>query len=193
MVFPAKGGLPGTKRAGTDMKHPNVSGPVTLRWRSCGICSPTSLECQSGLIVAPCHRKAMPSKRRKSFLHRHSLSLVTAFVLCTWITLYIRFNPSTHWAPSSATQSPTGLAFSSQSSPRSICSRSVRWRAGCPPPWLRPVAHWRILVEHLSGDHRCWVDMAVRQIDPNSWGQVAGNIVSEWTQIFGMVWLTKKL
>jgi hypothetical protein len=25
------------------------------------------------------------------------------------------------------------------------------------------------------------------------WGQVVGNIVSEWTQIIGTVWLTKKL
>jgi hypothetical protein len=25
------------------------------------------------------------------------------------------------------------------------------------------------------------------------WGQVVGNIVSEWTQIFGMVLLTKRL
>jgi hypothetical protein len=31
-------------------------------------------------------------------------------------------------------------------------------------------------------------------MDPNGkWGQVVGNIVSEWTQIFGLVLLTKKL
>ena len=38
-----------------------------------------------------------------------------------------------------------------------------------------------------------WVVLFARS-DPNSkWGQVIGNIVSEWTQIFGLVILTKKL
>jgi hypothetical protein len=31
-------------------------------------------------------------------------------------------------------------------------------------------------------------------MDPNAkWGSVVGNIVSEWTQIFGLVILTKRL
>jgi hypothetical protein len=31
-------------------------------------------------------------------------------------------------------------------------------------------------------------------MDPNAkWGQVIGNIVSEWTQIFGLVLLTKRM
>ncbi len=38
-----------------------------------------------------------------------------------------------------------------------------------------------------------WV-LAFRAMDPGSkWGQVVGNIVSEWTQILGMVVLTKRL
>jgi len=38
-----------------------------------------------------------------------------------------------------------------------------------------------------------WV-VAFRRMDPNSkWGQVVGNIVSEWTQILGLVLLTKRL
>ena len=38
-----------------------------------------------------------------------------------------------------------------------------------------------------------WV-VAFRAMDPNSrWGQVVGNIVSEWTQILGLVWMTKRL
>jgi len=36
--------------------------------------------------------------------------------------------------------------------------------------------------------------MAVRRMDSEAkWGQVVGNIVSEWTQIIGTVLLTKKL
>ena len=38
-----------------------------------------------------------------------------------------------------------------------------------------------------------WV-VAFGAMDPNSkWGQVVGNIVSEWTQILGLVLLTKHL
>jgi len=38
-----------------------------------------------------------------------------------------------------------------------------------------------------------WV-MAFRAMNPNGkWGQVVGNIVSEWTQILGVVVMTKRL
>ena len=38
-----------------------------------------------------------------------------------------------------------------------------------------------------------WV-LAFKAMDPNSkWGQVVGNIVSEWTQILGLVLMTKRL
>lgn len=38
-----------------------------------------------------------------------------------------------------------------------------------------------------------WV-LAFGAMDPNSkWGQVVGNIVSEWTQILGLVLMTKRL
>jgi len=36
--------------------------------------------------------------------------------------------------------------------------------------------------------------VAFRAMDPNSkWGQVVGNIVSEWTRILGLVLMTKRL
>ena len=38
------------------------------------------------------------------------------------------------------------------------------------------------------------VDPIFRRMDTNSrWGQVVGNIVSEWTEILGLVWMTKIL
>jgi hypothetical protein len=38
-----------------------------------------------------------------------------------------------------------------------------------------------------------WV-VAFRAMNPSSrWGQVVGNIVSEWTQILGLVLMTKRL
>jgi hypothetical protein len=60
--------------------------------------------------------------------------------------------------------------------------------------------HWMVqwLVEHpltifLAITGIGWV-ILFAHMDPNSrWGQVVGNIVSEWTQVFGLVLLTKKL
>jgi len=38
-----------------------------------------------------------------------------------------------------------------------------------------------------------WI-LAFRPLNPNSkWGQVVGNLVSEWTQILGLVLMTKRL
>jgi hypothetical protein len=38
-----------------------------------------------------------------------------------------------------------------------------------------------------------WVAAFVSMDSNGKWGQVVGNIVSEWTQIFGLVLLTKKM
>jgi len=39
----------------------------------------------------------------------------------------------------------------------------------------------------------CWVFLYSRVDSESKWGQVVGNIVSEWTQILGLVLLTKHL
>jgi hypothetical protein len=67
----------------------------------------------------------------------------------------------------------------------------------------RPPNHWLTPLLRVLQDHSLSIFLAITGIgwvwlfaksDPNSkWGQVVGNIVSEWTQIFGMVLLTKKL
>ena len=61
---------------------------------------------------------------------------------------------------------------------------------------LRPV--WRVLRDHslsifLLITGLGWVALYVRMDSEAKWGQVVGNIVSEWTQIFGLVLLTKRL
>ena len=109
----------------------------------------------------------MPSKRRKSFFHHHSLSLVTAFVLCTWITLYIRFNPSTHWGAffGNAIADWTGLFVTVVATKYFFEIGSAESRV--PPDHLLTPGRrclGRPLVDHLSGSHRRWVDLAVRQM-----------------------------
>ena len=38
-----------------------------------------------------------------------------------------------------------------------------------------------------------WIALYTLMDSEAKWGQVVGNIVSEWTQIFGLVLLTKRL
>jgi hypothetical protein len=139
----------------------------------------------------------MPKRSRKSFLHQHSLSLVTAAVLCAWIVLYCHSDPGTHWGAffGNAIADWTGLFVTIVATKYFFEIGSVESRIP-PDHWLSPVS--RLFEDHslsifllITGAGWIWL-FAV--CNPNSrWGQVVGNIVSEWTQIFGTVFLTKHL
>jgi hypothetical protein len=135
--------------------------------------------------------------RPDGFLHKHSLSLAALGVVVLLIVLYCRSNPSTHlgsffgnaiadWTGVFVTVVMTkhlyekGSAASKQ--PRSKPASAAIGR-------LR--AHSLSLFLLITGIG--WV-VAFRAMDPSSkWGQVVGNIVSEWTQILGLVLMTKRL
>lgn len=139
-----------------------------------------------------------PRNARK-FLHEHSLSLASSGILLSWLVLYVFSNPSTHvgsffgnaiadWSGVVVTVLATKYLYERGSAE----SRSI------PPEEhaLRPAREF--LREHslsifllLTGVG--WVALFWK-MDPNAkWGQVVGNIVSEWTQIFGLVLLTKHM
>ncbi len=139
----------------------------------------------------------MTTRRRTSFLHQHSLSLVSGGILAAWIMLYSRSNPSTHWGSffGNAIADWTGLLVT-------VLATKVFFEVGSAES-RRPTHHWLSPVIEFLRDHSLTIFLAItgvgwiwlfRATDPNSkWGQVVGNIVSEWTQIFGMVLLTKRL
>ena len=139
----------------------------------------------------------MTEHRRSSFLQRHSLSLVSGVILLAWILLYSRPNPGTHWGSffGNAIADWTGLLVTVLATKFFFEIGSAESRRP-PHHWLRPAAEF--LQDHsltiflvVTGAGWIWL-FAVS--DPTSkWGQVVGNIVSEWTQIFGMVLLTKRL
>ena len=143
------------------------------------------------------HRSAMAEHRRKSFLQQHSLSLVSGVILLAWILLYSRSNPGTHWGSfyGNAIADWTGLLVTVLATKFFFEIGSAESRRP-PHHWLRPAVEF--LQDHsltiflvVTGAGWIWL-FAVS--DPTSkWGQVVGNIVSEWTQIFGMVLLTKRL
>ena len=129
------------------------------------------------------------------FLKRHGLSLIVLAILALWIVLYSVSSPNTHagaffgnaiadWSGSAAVIVLTKFLYESRS------SESKR-----PPPERRK---WqKLLYDHslsivLAITGIGWALLYARQ-DPNGkWGQVVGNIVSEWVQMLGLVILTKR-
>ena len=139
----------------------------------------------------------MAGKKKQSFVRRHALSITSAAILILWIVLYRVSDQKTHlgsffgnaiadWSGVLVTVLATKYLYEKGSSESRPLPKNV----------LRPVLE--LLRDHsltifllLTG--AAWVFLYVRMDSESKWGQVVGNIVSEWTQIFGLVLLTKKL
>jgi hypothetical protein len=144
-----------------------------------------------------------PGKKSKagwksSFVVRHSLSIACVGVLILWIVLYTVSDPRTHWGSffGNAIADWSGVVVTVLATKFLYERGSAESRK--PPLNLRGGPFWEALTDHsltlfllLTG--ACWV-VVYKHADPDSkWGQVAGNIVSEWTQILALVVLTKRL
>jgi hypothetical protein len=134
---------------------------------------------------------------KRSFLHQHSLSISATAVLLLWICLYTVSSPSTHigsffgnaiadWSGVVVTILATKYLYEKDSAE----SRPL------PKNLLKPVLEF--LRDHglsifllITGVG--WVILYIAMDSESKWGQVVGNIVSEWTQIFGLVLLTKHM
>ncbi|MDR3720625.1 MAG: hypothetical protein P4L00_03430 [Candidatus Acidoferrales bacterium] len=134
---------------------------------------------------------------KRSFLHQHSLSISATAVLLLWICLYTVSSPSTHigsffgnaiadWSGVVVTILATKYLYEKDSAE----SRPL------PKNLLKPVLEF--LRDHglsifllITGVG--WVILYIVMDSESKWGQVVGNIVSEWTQIFGLVLLTKRM
>lgn len=136
-------------------------------------------------------------KTRSSFFRRHSLSIVSSIVLIAWIILYASSNPETHWGAffGNAIADWTGLVVT-------VLATKFMYEVGSaesrkpPHRYLRPLREF--LEEHslsifLVMTGAAWVALFARSDPDSKWGQVVGNIVSEWTQIFGLLIMTKRL
>jgi hypothetical protein len=133
----------------------------------------------------------------KSFLRKHSLGLATLAIVGLLIALYCRSNPSTHWGSffGNAIADWTGVlvtVFMTKHLYEKGSAESKRPKGKEPSPILEFLReHSLTLFLLVTG--AAWV-VAFKAMDPNSkWGQVVGNIVSEWTQILGLILMTKRL
>ena len=137
------------------------------------------------------------TKRKGSFFSRHSLSITSAAIVALWISLYRASNPSTHWGAffGNAIADWTGMLVT-------VLATKFMYEKGSsesrkpPDQWWGPLH--KLFMDHslsifLVVTGALWVYLFARMDSESKWGQVVGNIVSEWTQIFGLVILTKKL
>ena len=135
--------------------------------------------------------------RRRSFIRQHSLSITSAAVLALWIYLYSRSNPSTHIGSffGNAIADWTGLLVMVLATKYLFERGSAESRR--PPKNFMGSALQRLrdhsLTIFLLVTGLGWVFLYASLDSESKWGQVVGNIVSEWTQILGLVLMTKIL
>lgn len=134
--------------------------------------------------------------RRRRWWHEHSLALVASAILLLWIVLYIASSPETHAGSffGNAIADWSGLVVM-------VVVTKFLYEKGSaeskPLPGVLPNRLEETLREHslsifllLTGG--IWLALFLHMDAQGKWGQVVGNIVSEWTQILGLVWLTKR-
>ena len=134
---------------------------------------------------------------RRSFVRRHSLSIVAISLLVAWIVLYHFSDPQTHlgsffgnaiadWSGSVVIIVGTKYLVEYHSAE----SKRIRGR-------LKNKALdflWRhSLLLFIIFTGILWAILFWRMDAQGKWGQVVGNIVSEWVQMGGLVFLTKGL
>jgi hypothetical protein len=131
----------------------------------------------------------------RRFLHRHSLSIAAIAILTLWFCLYVKSDPSTHlgsffgnaiadWSGVVVTVFATKYLYEVHS------KESRRPAKEELPPVLAFLRNHGLTI-FLLVTGAGWVALYLR-VDPNAkWGQVVGNIVSEWTQVFGTIVMTK--
>jgi hypothetical protein len=141
--------------------------------------------------------KGRPHRRRHSFVREHSLSIASASILVLWICLYSISGPKSHIGSffGNAVADWSGVVVMVFATKYLYEKGSTESRR-LPQSLLSPLRqrlrdHSQSLFLILTGI--AWVALYVSMDSEAKWGQVVGNIVSEWTQIIGLVLLTKRL
>src|SRR2546425_12168549 len=132
-----------------------------------------------------------------SFIHEHSLSIAAVIILTVWICLYAVSSPGTHLGSffGNAIADWSGVVVMVFAT-KYLYERGSAESRRPPKSLVSPV--WERLREHSLGIFLLltgigWIALYASMDSEAKWGQVVGNIVSEWTQIFGLVLMTKRL
>ena len=136
-----------------------------------------------------------PSPRRASPLREHSLSLVLSGLLILLLLLYARSDPATHLGAfyGNAIADWLGVLVFVIATKYFVEIGSGESRR---PSRRFHVRVLRLLLEHsltlvLAITGVGWVFLYARHDVDSKSGQVLGNVVSDWTQVLGLVIMTK--
>jgi len=136
-------------------------------------------------------------RARRSFLRRHSLSIVSIALLLTWIGGYFLLDPKTHlgaffgnaiadWSGSVVIILGTKFLYE-------VGSAESRQTSKHEPTPLLDLLYRHSLLIFLVVTGVGWTVLFIKMDSESKWGQVVGNVVSEWVQMAGLVFLTKRL
>jgi hypothetical protein len=134
---------------------------------------------------------------KKDFFRYHSLSLVTLAILLLWIVLYICSDPNKHAG------SFFGNAIADWSGSLVIIVGTKYFLERRSEESMPVKGHVKGAIQNFARNHSLsiflvitglgWLGLYVHMDANSKWGQVVGNIVSEWLQTLGLVLMTKKL
>lgn len=131
------------------------------------------------------------------WLRRHGLGIASLFLLLLWIVLYIPANPSTHaggfFGNAIADWSGTVMAVFGTKYLYEIGSAESNQPTGHPNKRLFRFLYDHSLTIFLAITGLGWLLLYLHMDSNSKWGQVVGNLLSEWTQVLGLVILTKRL
>jgi hypothetical protein len=136
-------------------------------------------------------------KRRHGFLYEHSLGIVSVLLLILWIVSYCFSDPNSHfgaffgnaiadWSGSVVIIYGTKYLLEAQSAESKKVRRHLHNR-------ILDFLHCHSLLIFLGITGIGWTILFWKMQVNSKWGQVVGNIVSEWVQMSGLVFLTKRL
>jgi hypothetical protein len=134
---------------------------------------------------------------RSSSLKKHSLGLAVGSIVALWFVLYTRGDPSTHRGAFYGNALADWLG-----SLMIVITTKYFYELGSAEsrrPHPRTRTHFtRFVIDHsltivLVVTGAAWVTLYSALDSQGKAGQVVGNIVSEWTQLFGLVIMTKYL
>jgi putative Mn2+ efflux pump MntP len=137
------------------------------------------------------------TSRTHRFIRQHSLSIASIGILVLWICLYSGSSSGTHLGSffGNAIADWSGVVVM-------VFATKYLYEKGSAESRRPPRNLLSPVLERLR-DHSLsiflvitgigWIALYASMDSEAKWGQVVGNIVSEWTQVFGLVLLTKRL
>lgn len=140
---------------------------------------------------------SLRNTKNQTFFERHGLTVVTGSILLLWIVLYSMSDEKKHigsffgnaiadWAGVVVMVLATKHLYERGSNESNKPTKKL-------PNRLLETLREHSLTIFLLVTGVGWVLLYAHSDSESKWGQVVGNIVSEWTQTLGLVLLTKKL